>query len=143
MMNAHKRTDTRGFTLIELMVAVAIVAILATIALPSYRNYMVRSSRAAAQAELMDLASLQEKIFLNSNAYTGNVTAGYTGNATGGLGKTSGTTKDGYYTITASVGTGSTTYTLTAAPIAGGRQDGDGSLSITESGKRTWGTGSW
>jgi type IV pilus assembly protein PilE len=133
----------RGFTLIELMVAVAIVAILATIALPSYRNYMVRSSRAAAQAELMDLASLQEKIFLNSNAYTGDVAAGYTGNATGGLGKTSGTTKDGYYTITASVGTGSTTYTLTAAPIAGGRQDGDGSLSITESGKRTWGTGSW
>ena len=143
MMNSRNRTGTRGFSLIELMVAVAIVAVLASIAFPSYRNYTIRSSRAAAQAELMDLASLQEKIFLNSSAYTGNVTAGYTGNATGGLGKTSGKTKDGNYSITASVGTGSTTYTLTAAPVAGSTQASDGSLSITESGKRTWGTASW
>lgn len=143
MMNANSRTGMRGFTLIEVMITVAIVAVLAAVALPSYRNYTIRASRAAAQAELMDLASLQEKIFLNSSAYTANVTAGYTGNATGGLGKTGGTTKDGKYTITASVGTGSTTYTLTAAPQAGSSQAGDGNLSITESGKRTWGTSSW
>ena len=44
-----------GFTLIELIIAVAIVAVLASIAYPSYTQYVVRSNRAAAQAEMMDL----------------------------------------------------------------------------------------
>ena len=63
-----------GFTLVELIVVVAIVAILAAIAIPGYTNYVVRSSRSAAQSELLDLAAAQERIFLNSGAYTSSVT---------------------------------------------------------------------
>ena len=59
----------KGFTLIELVVAVAIIGILTAIAFPSYRNYVIRSSRSAAQTELLQLANLQEKIYLNSNGY--------------------------------------------------------------------------
>ncbi len=137
------RRGQKGFTLIELIVAVTIVGILAAIALPSYRAYLVRSARSAAQQDLMELATLQEKIYLNSNAYTSSVTAAYTGNATGGLGRTSGATKDGKYSLSLSVGSGSATFVLTAAPVAGTQQEGDGSLSISESGQRLWGTQSW
>ena len=126
-----------GFSLIELMVAVVIVGILTAIALPSYRSYVVRGSRDAAQTELLDMASLQDKIYLNSNAYTGNVNMAYNGTATtGGLGKTSKETSDGKYSLALSnVGQ---TYTLTATPVAGTTQQGDGCLTIQENGLRLW-----
>ena len=73
-MNSDKRN---GFSLIELMITVAIVAILASIAFPSYQSYTIRSSRSAVQSELLQLAGLQEKIFLNSNSYAVSVTAVY------------------------------------------------------------------
>lgn len=125
-----------GFSLIELLVAVVIVGILAAIAMPSYRNYVIRGSRAAAQTELLELASLQEKIYLNSNAYTASVTAAYNGTTAGGLGRTSGQTPDGKYTLVLS-GVGQT-YTLTATPVAGSTQVGDGCLTIRENGLRQW-----
>jgi len=125
-----------GFSLIELMVAVVIVSILAAIAMPSYNNYLIRGSRAAAQTELLEMASLQEKIYLNSNAYTPNISTGYDGSATGGLGRTSGQTSDGKYALALS-GVGQT-YTLIATPVAGGRQAGDGCLTIQENGLRQW-----
>lgn len=130
-----------GFTLIELMIVVAIVAILAAIALPSYSQYIVRGSRQAAQTDLLELSTIQEKIFLNSNAYTANVTGGYTGLSTGGLGKTTGRTRDSRYTLSAAV-TG-VTFTLTAAPVVGSGQAGDGDLVLTSAGERTWGSATW
>ena len=127
---------TNGFSLIELLVAVVIVGILAAIAMPSYRNYVIRGARAEAQTELLELASLQEKIYLNSNAYTASVTAAYNGTSAGGLGKTSGQTSNGKYTLSLS-GIGQT-FTLTATPVAGGWQAGDGCLTIRENGLRQW-----
>ncbi|NQZ26565.1 MAG: type IV pilin protein [Colwellia sp.] len=59
-----------GFTLIELMIAVAIVGILATVAYPSYVDYVVRSNRSEAPRELVRLANLQEQLFVDSRAYT-------------------------------------------------------------------------
>jgi len=141
----------RGFTLVELMIVVAVVGILAAVALPSYRNYVVRAARVEAQAELLELASLQEKIFLNSNSYTVSVTGAYNGTSAGGLGRTSGTTKDGRYTISvvdgcatlaAVVGTPQT-FILAAVPVAGSTQAGDGNLCISESGRRQWGAATW
>ncbi len=131
----------RGFSLIELMAAVAIVGILAAIAVPNYSNYVIRGSRAAAQAELLELASLQEKIYLNSNAYTANLTTAYNGTSGGGLGKTTGLTADEKYTL--SISAPGQTYTITATPVSGKSQAGDGNLSISENGQRLWGTASW
>lgn len=128
----------KGFSLIELLVAIVIVAILAAIAIPSYSNYVVRGSRAAAQAELLELASLQEKIFLNSSAYTPNVTAAYNGNSAGGLGRASGQTPDGKYALSLDIAAPSQTFTLTATPVAGTSQAGDGALTISENGQRCW-----
>ena len=72
-----KQYKATGFSLIEMMIVVVIVGVLAAVALPSYRNYMIRANRIQAQNELLDLASLQEKIFLNSNNYTASVTSAY------------------------------------------------------------------
>jgi type IV pilus assembly protein PilE len=59
----------RGFTLIELMITVAIVAILAAIAYPSYREQVARSKRGDAQAALLDTAQWLERNYTLSNSY--------------------------------------------------------------------------
>ena len=147
------RSKHRGFNLIELLIVVAIVAILTTIAYPSYQNYIVRTSREAAESQLQQLANLEEKIFLNSNSYTTsgttvtNVTAAYNGQSTGGLGLASGQTADGRYNITATPAATLATFTLQAAPVAGTTQEGDGNVTIDQTGRRLWaspsGTVSW
>jgi type IV pilus assembly protein PilE len=144
------RPGQRGFTLIEVMIVVAIVGILAAIALPSYRSYIVRAARVEAQAEMLELAGLQEKIFLNSNGYAAKVGTAYNGTSLGGLGRTSGRTKDGKYALTLvdSAGVALTdvvagnpsvhqVYVLLATPVAGSTQVGDGTISVTESGRRS------
>ena len=131
----------RGFTLIELMVTIAIVAVLLKMAVPSYQGYLIRSSREAAKADLIELAALQEKVFLNSNAFTDDVSSAYTGTSSGGLGLTGGKTRDERYTVTVTVS--GATFTLTATPVADSRQAEDGNLTINAMGKRTWGTRSW
>ena len=135
----------KGFTLIELMIAVAIIGILASIALPNYQQYVIRASREAAQTELVQLASLQEKIYLNSNAYSLSVTGNYTGQSGGGLGVSSGNTSDGKYSISVAATTAGSTqdFTLTATPVAGSTQAGDGNNTITSTGTRFWGTTPW
>ena len=135
------RRRTQGFTLIELMIVVVVIAILASIALPSYREYVRRGSREATQSQLIEMTGTQEKIFLNSNAYTPNVATPYNGQATGGLGATGGLSINGHYTITATVSGAS--FVLTATPVIGGAQEGDGVLTIASNGTRTWGSKSW
>jgi type IV pilus assembly protein PilE len=74
--NWDMRIDkTRGFTLVELMITVVIVAILAAIAVPSYRNYVMRSQRSEATTVLLRIQAAQEKFFLQNNGYTLNLAA--------------------------------------------------------------------
>ncbi len=152
------RAKPGGFTLIELMIVVAIVGVLAAIALPSYRNYIIRAARVEAQSELLELAGLQEKIFLNSNGYANSVTLAYSGTSAGGLGRTSGRTKDNRYalalvadadtavancTTVGVMAANAPAFLLVATPVAGGTQANDGPLCVSESGQRLWGTASW
>lgn len=139
--------NTRGFTLTELLIVVAIVGILAVVALPSYRAYVVRASRQAAQTDLLQMAALQEKIYLNSSNYstTANIiTDAYTGLTAGGLGWP-GQSKDrkyNYACLPANCVANSFVITATPAAVAGNTQANDGTLSINSVGQRLWTGGS-
>jgi len=105
------RVNFRGFTLIELMVTVAIIGILAAIAYPSYLEYVRGSHRAEAQAILMENAQVLERFFTANGTYEDAA-------LTTAQSPKSGTAK---YTISATTQTASA-YTLQAAP-SGGHSD--------------------
>jgi type IV pilus assembly protein PilE len=65
----------KGFTLIELMIVVAVVAIIAAIAIPSYNSSVIKSKRAIGKAELLDVLSRQEQFFVNNKGYATDLTA--------------------------------------------------------------------
>lgn len=139
------KTKLRGFTLIELMVTVAIVGILASIAMPSYLEYIKKGKRSEAEGALVTFANAMEQWRLQNGSYCD---AGGTGGASS-CGSTEtfdtgsptifsnivpisgGTTT---YNLTISAVT-ATSYTLTAAPT--GAQASDGALSITNTGTKT------
>jgi type IV pilus assembly protein PilE len=74
-------SGARGVTLLELLVAVAIVAILGTIAVPSYVKYITRANRSAAKSLLLQVADRQEQYFADHKAYATTLTAlGYSAN---------------------------------------------------------------
>lgn len=71
MMALHK---IKGITLIELMVAIAIIGILSAVAYPSYVDFVLRSNRAEAQTELLRIANLQEQYYMDARTYTADMT---------------------------------------------------------------------
>lgn len=72
-MNRTLGRREAGVTLIELITVVIVVAILASIAVPSYRQYLLRTNRADAKTALLKLQAAQEKFYLSNNAYTDKV----------------------------------------------------------------------
>ena len=139
------RTRSRGFTLVELMVVVVILAIIVGIAYPSYRNYMVQTRRTDAQSVLTQVSHTQEKFFSSCNRYTTTISPKTSNiSSCSGLGFPNNLSPDGHYSVTivggtiAGAGTISTAYTATATPKAGGLQVGNGALHIDSAGVREW-----
>jgi type IV pilus assembly protein PilE len=69
-MNASNPGGARGFTLIEVMIVVVVVAILAAIAFPSYREYVLRTNRAVGKSMLTQVADRQEQFFAANKSYS-------------------------------------------------------------------------
>jgi type IV pilus assembly protein PilE len=129
----NRTRGSAGFTLIELMIAVAVVAILVTIALPSYQDHMRKGRRAAAQTFLIDTATRQQQYLLDARSYAVGAAA-MTALNMAIPGEVA-----AYYTITVEPAAPTTppTYRIVATPIAGSAQAADGALTIDESGART------
>jgi type IV pilus assembly protein PilE len=111
----------RGVTLMELLVVVVVIGILASIAVPSYRNYMIRTHRTDATCMLLRIQSAQEKFYLQNNRYSGDLVAAP---ADGGLG-IGAVSEAGKYDLSVAAGAGNQSYVATAAPRAGGGQNDD------------------
>jgi type IV pilus assembly protein PilE len=118
------RARSRGVTLLELMIVVVILGILGTIAVNSYRGYLLRTYRTEARMALLLVQAAQEKFFLQWNRYadTAELTPG-PGAAPPGLGIDA-TTPGGYYAITlVTPDDAPTTYVATATAINGQTAD--------------------
>lgn len=74
MPSMLRRREFKGFSLIELLIAMAIMGILVAVAMPVYTNSVIRSNRAEAKNELMQVASEQERFFSSNNTYTNDAT---------------------------------------------------------------------
>jgi type IV pilus assembly protein PilE len=105
MESRSKSLNKKGFSLLELMIVVAIIGIIAAIAIPSYQQYIFESRRSDAQIALTTAAAEQERFYTYDNQYTSDI------DNLGGA-----TSPEGYYTM--SVSATDTTYTLTATAIS-------------------------
>lgn len=121
----------KGFSLIELVVAMAIVGIIAAIAIPSYQGSMRKAIRSDAKAALMDLAARQERFFTENNSYTVTLS---------NLGYTSANSPEGYYSLAAVAGpTGSitTSFTVSANLIASSNDSNCSQFSLSSNGAKS------
>ena len=126
----------KGVTLIELMIVVAVVALLAAVAMPSYQNYVIKGNRAAAQAFMMDVTSREKQYLLDARSYTNSLTT---------LATTAPTDVSKHYAITICINTDTTQcatastppyFNITATPTSS-QQASDGALTLGSDGAKT------
>ena len=122
-----------GFTLLELMIVVIVIAILATLAIYNYSRYGFRSRRVDGQNLLTTIAAAEERYYNNFNQYTSSITAA----APNGLGFSSANSDRGYYSASVALGAGNLTYTIKAAPQGTQTNDACGSLTLDNASNKT------
>jgi type IV pilus assembly protein PilE len=116
------RAKNKGFSLIELMMVVAIIGILSAVAYPSYQDYVRKARRADAQQFMMNLAQLNQRYFTDNRAYTATV-------ATLSAVPTS---VSNFYTISITLQDGPpASFTVSAVPKAAQATDSCGTLSLS------------
>ena len=130
----------KGFSLIELMIAIAIIGILTVIAVPSYQSYVVKGNRAAAQAFMVDAANREKQYLLDARAYLAVAdNAAFTN-----LGMSVPTDVSKHYTIAICINTDTAQcatagnppyFNITATPTSG-QQAADGALTLTSDGAK-------
>ena len=118
---------SRGFSLVEMLVVVVIIAVLASIAIPSYRQYVIRGHRRAAQAEMADIATRELQYFAANRAFADTAT----------LGRVLPPEIGDYYSYTVTPALSGSVPSFTITFTALGTQASDGNLSLTSEGVKT------
>ena len=119
----------KGFTLVELMITVAIIGILAAVAYPSYQDQVRKSRRAEAQSVLMNIGTRQQQMLLDTRNYAEDVTA---------LGITIPAQVDSHYSIAVTAPASTPpSYTATATPKGDQAKDKCGVLGVDQTGTKT------
>ena len=131
-MVTRRFTRGRGFTLVELMITVAVVAILAAIAIPTYRQYIIRGNRSAAESVMMDLANREQQFLLANRSYAD--TTALTAN---GYSLPSDVGQNYNWAVTAGLDASSSApiFTITFTPING--QSSDVTLTLDNQGTKS------
>jgi len=108
-----------GFSLVELMIVVVVIALLAAIAIPSYTSYMLDSRRVDGVSFLTEVAGEQVRFFSENNRYAATMAElGYGNDATDN-------SNEGFYTLSITTSNANQSYVLTATPVAAGPQAND------------------
>jgi type IV pilus assembly protein PilE len=121
-----------GFTIIELMIVVVVIAVLGTIAVPSYQDYTKRARRSEAQVALSEMANLQEKFFAETLSYAPGIDITDPNNKLAYRTRT----ENGYYDLRVIALSTTVGYTLQAT--ARDAQLGDGNFRLNGIGVKTW-----
>lgn len=123
--------NARGFTLIELMIAVAVIGVLIAIAYPSYTNSLIKGNRAAAKSFVLEVVQKEQQYLLDNRTYFEADTAA----EFEAVGIDIPKEVSNFYTVKVEPAAGPPpSFLVTAAPIAGKRNANDGTLTMTSAG---------
>jgi type IV pilus assembly protein PilE len=137
-----RATRESAFTLIELLITIAIIAILVAVALPSYKDYIVRANRSAAQQFMLAVANVEEQVMLDQRAYVAVAANANFPNAPTAAppGLTIAVPNEAakFYNFSVTVAAGPpSSYLIAAVPVAGATQAADHALYLNST-ARQW-----